>query len=857
MYSDRRDSDPQYGKEKELIMIKTVYFVPTTHHDLGYTHYIDELMDVYCTYYDSILDFCDRTADYPWEARYRYSVEEFWSLDYYLRHTSEANRRRMMHYVKEGRIELPALFANLIDGICTPEEIARTMYPSAAFAKECGVKIKSAALTDMPGMSDGMIAALSAAGVRYLFAGFPMYFRWSDITGAVPPMKHEYWDEWAVNPWGHPSAFKWQSISGGEMFVWYQDGYGWFGNDRAALVAHDTYEDIEANLMTFLHEIEEKGAPYTVMRYIDHGSDNEPPRMGISDIVRRWNEEHEDVKLVVATNAMFFEALEADCAGMTLPTVRGELPHTDYTTLSLTDAAVTAMNTRTKARALNLEKLTALTGNSNPSLFGEIYRGILHYDEHCFGMSAPFGNANEYNRLMKVKYAYGAARLCDHVNNLAAKEGNGLYCFSPTPDGGIAQMLSTEKIEEGEGFQCDAVNDPLLPIYGVTDAFANLLPGQKLYEYTAAITTDAMGIAGCEVGSASSGKRRPEGGILENEFYCIEYGDMGITRIFDYELGRDITDDIQPVGEVVFRDVKQNQLRMQEVYSVYRRKSGAVADSIVITASCKGAPQIITEVTLYHKIKRIDFSYRIILDRTPLREMYICFPFAANRPEFVFGGTDCEIRAFDDIVKGANTNQYAANRYAAVKSEDTIVLAMAETHVVSFGGLHPTAVSQAHHHLNPAGFTEPFIQKSDIQNAYISSMIAYNNCRTNFAASQLGEVLCRYSITSGKQVCAEAFADSFVHEPMLLRGDYTPIRLETGASNLRPICFKSAEDGDGFILRIRECSGRESIAAINLSGREIGEAFLCNLTEEKLSPCDPTKLPIGANQTVTIRIRFK
>lgn len=206
-------------------MIKTVFFVPTTHHDLGYTHLIDDLVEnVYCSYYDRILDYCEKTDDYPWEAKYRYSIEEFWSLDAYLKKVSEHNLKRLKKYIKEGRIELPALYANIIDGICTAEEIARSMYPSAMFARECGVKIKTAALTDMPGMSDGTIAALSSAGVKYLFAGFPMYFRWADATGRIPSIGHEYWNEEEVNPWGHPSAFRWRSKSGGEIFVWYSLG---------------------------------------------------------------------------------------------------------------------------------------------------------------------------------------------------------------------------------------------------------------------------------------------------------------------------------------------------------------------------------------------------------------------------------------------------------------------------------------------------------------------------------------------------------------------------------------------------------------------------------------------------------
>ena len=73
-----------------------IYFVPKTHHDLGYTQPIDELLQTYCQYYDRVLEFCARTENYPDEAKYRYTVESFWSLEYYLRHTSQAVGRRRM-----------------------------------------------------------------------------------------------------------------------------------------------------------------------------------------------------------------------------------------------------------------------------------------------------------------------------------------------------------------------------------------------------------------------------------------------------------------------------------------------------------------------------------------------------------------------------------------------------------------------------------------------------------------------------------------------------------------------------------------------------------------------------------------
>ena len=232
----------------------TVYFIPITHHDLGYTENIEALLSSYCRYYDSILDFCDRTDGYPEEAKYRYTVEEFWSLDPYLSRTTEENRTRMKKRIKEGRIELPALYANIIDCTADSEELIRSMYPSMRYADECGVKITRASLTDMPGLGGGVAEALSGAGIKYLFAGFPRYFEWADAAGKIPEMKHTYWSE----QFGRPAAFRWGSESGGSVLTWFQSGYGWFGNNENACVEINGISDIAERLPGYIKELKER-----------------------------------------------------------------------------------------------------------------------------------------------------------------------------------------------------------------------------------------------------------------------------------------------------------------------------------------------------------------------------------------------------------------------------------------------------------------------------------------------------------------------------------------------------------------------------------------------------------------------
>ncbi|MGD8501910.1 MAG: hypothetical protein PVJ86_14760, partial [Phycisphaerales bacterium] len=56
-----------------------VFIVPITHHDLGYTDTIENVLHLYDEFYDNVLAFCEQTDDWPEESKYRYTVEGTWS----------------------------------------------------------------------------------------------------------------------------------------------------------------------------------------------------------------------------------------------------------------------------------------------------------------------------------------------------------------------------------------------------------------------------------------------------------------------------------------------------------------------------------------------------------------------------------------------------------------------------------------------------------------------------------------------------------------------------------------------------------------------------------------------------------
>ena len=333
-------------------------------------------------------------------------------------------RQKLGKYVQEGRIEIPALFGNEIGALCSHEELIRLMYPSFRLKRELGAPIRTASITDVPGLSWGLPTVLAGAGVKYFFAGLPDYFGWGG-RGV-----HGFWDEAAILRHGIPDAFRWEGPDGGSVLVYYQGGYGGFTGG----IGPHSYEEILEHLPGKLAAIEKQGSPLSVVRYIHNGVDNFPPDVEISRVVRQWNDRWAYPKLIVATNAMFFEQLEKQCHDVR--TFRGELPDTDYVVGAASTALETGINRVAHDRLHAAEKFATMaslladyprppdksfwitTHGRYPDLnrtLGEAYENALLYDEHTWGMAHPAGTLQDWSWSDKSRYAYRAAGLAESI----------------------------------------------------------------------------------------------------------------------------------------------------------------------------------------------------------------------------------------------------------------------------------------------------------------------------------------------------------------------------------------------------------------------------------------------------------
>lgn len=878
----------------------TIYFVPITHHDLGYTDTIENVMNRYAGFYDDVLRFCDQTNDFPEEAKYRYTIEGAWSLQHFVTTRPKEAVDKLGSYVKQGRVQIGAFFGNEIDSLCGHEELIRLMYPSFGFKRQYGGQIDVGSITDLPGLSWGTPMVLAGAGVKYFFAGLPDYFQWgrNDI--------HAFWDEAAVLRHGKPDAFKWQGPDGQTVLVYYQGSYGFFKR----VIGPDSCEEVLEALPGMLDDMDAKGSPFDVARYIHNGVDNFPPDVKISSVVRQWNEKWAYPKLVVATNSMFFSALDKECGDVR--TFRGELPHTDYVVGAISTAKETTVNRLTHDKLLSAEKAATVASLVADYAYpadkiARAYDNILLYDEHTWGKDYPAGEAQDWGWNEKSHFAYRAAGLAqgvlsESIDKIAGKirldqPQRHIIVFNPlafdrTDVVRVTRFAQDKPFdlvdnETGKKVACQIIelDGPLAPIPYAPQRWARgQFEKHELFDLVfVAENVPSMGyktfrLVPREDQPAAQTQTHAAQNSLENRYFKVTLDPRtgAIASIYDKELSRELVDAQAPdkLNQFVAKWVQTGKREGPSAATIRVASNGPVCASLISQTSGPGCPQITQEVVLYDSIKRIDLFNRVLKDSTPQLEIYFAFPFKVDEPKFRFEGTDSVIEPFKDQFPGSNTNYYAVQHWASVSNPSVgITLSSVESHLLEFGGLWPCYVSQAHHGATPAGFGQPFVTPEQVTKGYMYAFVLDSNFRTNFQPVQQGDILFRYCLTSSKGPQANSDNRDFgwgVHNPLIgvvadggrdgpFEDRMSFCRLDQ--PNVLLVTLKRAEDGQGVIVRLIETDGKQGPATLTMPAVVVVKAWQTNIVEENQTELEPTDhgvtVPVRPFGISTVRVQLR
>lgn len=276
-----------------------------------------------------------------------------------------------------------------------------------------------------------------------------------------------------------------------------------------------------------------------------------------------------------------------------------------------------------------------------------------------------------------------------------------------------------------------------------------------------------------------------------------------------------------------------------------------------------GNPAMVARtITLREGEPWVDLEYRLTgKEESPLLEAgHVVFPFAARRPRYAINKTGAVVDPSTDIVRGANRLLSTCERWVDVEDGRAGMLVIPfDSPLFSIGS--------------------PAIERYDGEALPGAPVLHFNlfntQWGTNFPQWIGGDLRFRFRLIphagDWREAKAWILGAAAMQPPACIAVDAAapPVPSPRGIlmnerEDLETVVFKRAERGEGFILRLRDPTGRGGRRGIRLrlpdlavggtsTGVPTPAAVLCTLTERELRPIPLTAIPGGVALSLDLR----
>jgi hypothetical protein len=785
----------------------TIHLVHHTHLDIGYTDPQNVVLSEHVAFLDACMDLTAATDGWPADARFRWCVEALWSFDQW-RHARPPERvAQFIDRVREGRIELTAMPFNLHTETCSTDELYELLRPAMEVRKRYGVDIPVAMQTDVPGSVVGLPDALASGGVRYLSVAH----NWAGRS--VPHL---------VGGRDLPRLFRWKSPSGNELLVWITDSSNGMAYMEGNLIGFsDGYARVDATFPAYLAALARTAYPYGEicsgyraesidssraaypwdilhLRVQGQFSDNAPPNLVLSEIVKRWNETWAWPRMRISRNEDFFR--EADSRyGEEIASFSGDW--TDWWADGIGSGAHPQAIVRSAQAAtrdgLTVGALAAAIGSSgSPSVATEskqAYGHISLFNEHTWGAGNPATDGDSGNTSGEMQWHWKFAQAL-------AAEAESATIF----DQGRASL--SRELGTAAGALCSAyVVNPCC--WERTDRVRVFIPSNRIPLDVPVSVVDARSGKQLEIDVEVEDKRsrtngraislivsdvpacglvrldvfragpdpQPEPGAvvrqrlesafqLENEHLIVRVdpAHSSICSIVERRTGRELVNQDNPLGangyiydryncggsgtshasgRVIANGATLDLLRKRTAAgpaALVERVSEATAERLTFEYRAAGSREMRTTLTLPHGIARLDIENRISKAQTLEKESaYFAFPFMLRAPKVRYELSGGAGGTGLPVVPGSADHMRAIRRWVSFE-EDSCTIAWV-TQDAPLIELSAVALPYA-----------PFPETSPTREpGTVYSWVHNNIWDTNFPSAQAFSTRFRYSIAVG------------------------------------------------------------------------------------------------------------
>ena len=848
----------------------TLYVVPHAHLDIGFTDYQAKVAEVQDRDVDKLLDEIDEHPEM------RFCLDGSWIVRNYLGTRNAAAREKFLTLVKEGKIGVPAEYANLMTGTSSLEVLLRSTFYTFQLHRKDKIPFDYANITDVPAYSWSYASILNALGLKYFAA--------ASNNDRAPILVHGRWNE--------KSPFYWQGPDGNKVLMSYSRQYF-----QLSFVCGlpPQVPAARQSLPTFLQAYQSADYKPDVVLMFGSQVENTDLTPNEPAFLKSWNSQYAYPKMVFATFRDYFRYIDQHY-GSSLETVSGDFgPYWEdgYGT----DAWYGAINRSSQQRALSVEKLSTVTSllhkyTAPPAeQIRRMWTGLVLYAEHTYtswgGYSRP--DSEETIRQFQVKDQY-AIDTRNIVNALVDQSLSQLadQIYAPAPAGVVFNPLNWSRSELVETDLDTRMGIAEYP--DKTPVPVEVLEHHEGYDHVRFLAREVPSLGyKCyqavdkrQTPTPAGETELPKTNVIENSYYRVEVdpATAAVSSLFDKELQRDLVDKASPYRLNQYLYVSGGDETATQI--VYLRKTLPLA-KLTITPSGPGqvvrarrtsygqiltlkssglhAPSIETDIILFDHEKKIEFVNRLNKEPVSNKEaVYFAFPFAVEKPAFSYEIQNGWVDPSRDILKGGNCEWFSVQHWVKVAGSDfSVGLVPIDAPLVTFGDI------------NRGTWAEKFEPKSST----VFSWPLNNYWHTNFRRVQSGDFTFRYAFTSGRDLSPE-FLSRFGRAAMtplelgqLLATDKfdnpeRPLKtspssfLELNADNVVVENWKGAEDGQGTILRLLEVSGRPATARLDFPLFNLERAWVTNAVEENQEELKVSghtlEAPLKPHEILTLRV---
>lgn len=792
-----------------------MYLVQHSHTDIGYTRPQSEILAEHQRYIDYALDYCDKTDNFPENARFRWTCESAWVVKEYLKTRPSRQIERLKKRISEGRIEVTGMFCNMAE--TSDENIMTDFLRPLQAVTEAGIPVKTVMQNDVNGIAWCMPDYFKNTGVKYLNMGI-------NETRSILPFQL-------------PTCFWWESPSGEKLLSFRADHY-MTGN----FMGVESQSIKPERLLGHLADLEAKKYPFDkiAVQYSGYFTDNAPPSTAACQLVKEWNEKYETPKLKLSVVSEFFEYVEKNYAS--------SLPVYQKAWLDWwTDGAGSASRETAEVRKMQNMKqvdeglfamVSIMGGEQNPALASEIdhiAENAIFYDEHTFGadesIDHPYSENTAHQWLQKGAYAWEAVKMQTLLHEEALARFQPFLKKAEFPVIHVINSLGWQR----SGIVKLFVDFEVLPVNKLTriidlsdgsEVMAQLIRkrAEGAYWELEVKNIPALGVKTLKIEvidqPAAEAVPVPLKETLENRFYRVQVDKLSgsLSSLYDKELKLELVDPRNPwkIGQVIHETLpKRDQYNPAHTSAsnvkIESSANGTVWESIKIKSDIAGmekgtenAPKgLDMEIRLYKNVKKVELKYtahkQIVTDPEAL---YVAFPFALNGSRIVFetiGGTLTQ----GDQIPGSSSDWNVAQNFVSVRSRDAqIVIVSDEIPLWQFSDFN-------------MGKFERYPKQGK---PWLFSWVMNNYWFTNFRAYQEGGFSWTYQLTSSADT-SNTFATKFGWGE---RNMFPTRTFTAGKPELKdPVGKSLGIGGDPGILLVNSRPATDGRNAVKLHFREL------------------------------------